>query len=477
MKPLILVTLLLCLPFAVFAQRSGSGDSRTKADRQPAKRSHPNQQTQRKLFPYDYKIDDLPNGLRLITIPTDYPNLVALYIVVSTGSRNEVEPGKSGFAHLFEHLMFRGSENYTAAQRDEILQRAGASTNAYTTDDRTVYHAVFSKEDLDQIMKVEADRFQRLKYEEAAYKTETRAVLGEYNKNSANPGSKLYEKLRETAFGTHTYSHTTMGFIKDIEDMPNQYQYSLEFYKRYYRPEYTTIVIVGDVTHDQALSLTKQYFGPWQRGNYVPQIPKEPDQTAPRTAHVDWPSPTLPYLVVGFRGPAYSDTVKDKAALDLLAQIAFGDNSDIYQKLVLKEQKVDFVGPNFDDQVDPELFSIFSRIKDQKDVDYVRDQILATFERFKKDAIPQAKLDATRSRLRYSAALALNSSEAIASGIAPYIALKRTPDTLNKLFALYDQITPEDIRAAAQRYFVDNRRTIVTLSTKADTTASKGGEE
>jgi zinc protease len=476
MKPLILVTLLLCLPFAVFAQRT-SGDSRTKADQQPAERSHPNQQTQRKLFPYDYKIDDLPNGLRLITIPTDYPNLVALYIVVTTGSRNEVEPGKSGFAHLFEHLMFRGSENYTATQRDEILQRAGASSNAYTTDDRTVYHEVFAKEDLPEIMKLEADRFQRLKYEEAAYKTETRAVLGEYNKNSANPGSKLYEKLRETAFGTHTYSHTTMGFIKDIEDMPNQYQYSLEFYKRYYRPEYTTIVLVGDVTHEQALSLTKQYFGPWQRGNYVPQIPKEPDQTAPRTAHVDWPSPTLPYLVVGFRGPAYSDTEKDKAALDLLAQIAFGDNSDIYQKLVLKEQKVDFVGPNFDDQVDPELFSIFSRIKDQKDVDYVRDQILATFERYKKETIPQAKLDATRSRLRYSAALALNSSEAIASGIAPYIALRRTPDTINKLFALYDQITPEEIRAAAQRYFVDNRRTIVTLSTKANTTASKGGEK
>lgn len=475
MKPLILVTLLLCLPFAVMAQRTSRG-TRAKADQQP-ERMHANQQTPRKLFPYDYTTDDLPNGLRLITIPTDYPNLVALYIVVQTGSRNEIEPGKSGYAHLFEHLMFRGSENYTAAQRDEILLRAGASSNAYTTDDRTVYHEVFSKEDLEEVMKLEGDRFQRLKYEEAAYKTETRAVLGEYNKNSASPGSKLYEKLRETAFGTHTYTHTTMGFIKDIEDMPNQYQYSLEFYKRYYRPEYTTIVIAGDVTHQQALDLVKKNFGNWQRGNYVPQIPKEPDQTAPRTAHVDWSSPTLPYIVVGYRGPAYSDTEKDKAALDLLAQIAFGDNSDISQKLVLKEQKVDFVGPSFDDQVDPELFSIFSRIKDQKDVDYVRDQILATFERYKKELIAQDKLNATRSRLRYSAALAFNSSEAIASGIAPYIALRRSPDTINKLFALYDTITPEDIRAAAQRYFVDNRRTIVTLSTKANTTASKGGAQ
>jgi zinc protease len=111
-------------------------------------------------------------------------------------------------------------------------------------------------------------------------------------------------------------------------------------------------------------------------------------------------------------------------------------------------------------------------------VDYVRDQILQTFEQYKKDLISQSKLDATRSRLRYSVALSFNSSEAIASGIAPYIALRRTPDTINKLFALYDTITPEDIRAAAQKYFMDTRRTIVTLSTKtAATTTSKGGEE
>jgi zinc protease len=477
MKLWILGTLLLCLPMIVLAQRSVDSSTRAAANQQP-KTTQP-AKAERKLFPYDYTIDDLPNGLRLVTIPTDYPNLVALYIVVSTGSRNEVEPGKSGYAHLFEHLMFRGSEGYTAEQRDEILKRAGASSNAYTTDDRTVYHEVFAKEDLDQIMKLEADRFQRLKYEEAAYKTETRAVLGEYNKNSASPFSKLYEKLRETAFSTHTYSHTTMGFIKDIEDMPNQYQYSLEFYKRYYRPEYTTIMLVGDVTRAQALDLTKKYFGTWQRGDYVPQIPKETPQTAPRTAHVDWSSPTLPYLVVGFRGPAYSDTQKDKAALDLLAQIAFGDNSELYQKLVLKEQKVDFVAPSFDDQIDPELFSIFTRIKDQKDVNYVRDQILATFAQYKKDLIPQTKLDATRSRLRYSVALSFDSSEAIARGLAPYIALRRTPDTVNKLFALYDTITPEDIRAAAQKYFVDNQRTIVTLSAKPNptTTTSKGGEE
>ena len=446
MKLLIIASLVFCLPLLALAQQS------------------------RKAFAYDYAIDDLPNGLRLITVPTDYPNLVALYIVVQTGSRNEPEKGKSGYAHLFEHLMFRGSEHYSGQERDAILKKAGADSNAYTTDDRTVYHEVFSKDDLDKILELEADRFQRLKYAPDAFKTETKAVLGEFNKNSADPEEKAYEVLRATAYQRHTYSHTTMGFIEDIEDFPNQYDYSLQFYGRYYRPEYTTIVLVGDVKRDDALGMVKKYFGDWKRGSYVPNIPAEPDQTAPREGHVDWPSDTLPLLYVAFRGPAYSEEKKDKAALDLLAPIAFGENSDLYQKLVLKEQKLDSLSYTFEDRADPELFLVTAKIKDVRDTDYVRQQILETYKRFATEPIPQAKLDSTRSRLRYEFALAMNSSEAIASSLASYIGLRRTPLTIDKLFALFDTITPQDIRDMAVKYFVDNHRSIVTLNTKKEVT-------
>ncbi|HYP53158.1 MAG TPA: pitrilysin family protein [Pyrinomonadaceae bacterium] len=451
MKILMLAALLLCLPLVGFAQ----------------------QQT-RKIFPYQYKIDDLPNGLRLVTVPTDYPNLVALYIVVSTGSRNEVEPGRSGYAHFFEHLMFRGSRNFSADARDLILKRAGASSNAYTSDDRTVYYEVFSKEDLPKVMEMEGDRFKHLQYTVEQYKTEAGAVRGEYDKNSANPISKLYERLRETAFRRHTYAHTTMGYIKDIEDFPNQYDYSLEFFRRYYRPEYTTILLVGDVTPQTSLALTKRYFGDWERGNYTPDIPREPEQDAPRTAHVEWPNPTLPYLAVAFRGPAFSDTEKDKAALDLLAAIAFGENSELYQRLVLKEQKVDFLSTSFDDQVDPELFVVFTRVKNPRDVDNVREQILSTFARYRTELVPADRLEATRSRARYGLALSMNSSEAIASTLAPYIALRRTPEAHTRVFDIFQSVTPEDIRAAAARHFRDSNRTVVTLSTKGG--RQEGGE-
>ena len=446
MKLLIIASLILCLPLLARAQKS------------------------RKAFAYDYTIDNLPNDLRLITVPTDYPNLVALYIVVQTGSRNEIEKGKSGYAHLFEHLMFRGSEHYSGQERDAILKKAGADSNAYTTDDRTVYHEVFSKDDLDKILELEADRFQRLKYAPDAYKTETKAVLGEFNKNSADPEEKAYEVLRATAYQRHTYSHTTMGFIEDIEDFPNQYDYSLQFYGRYYRPEYTTIVLVGDVKQDEALAMVKKYFGEWKRGNYTPEIPREGDQKEPRENHVDWPSETLPLIYVAFRGPAYSDYNKDKAALDLLAPIAFGENSDLYQKLVLREQKLDSLSYSFEDRADPELFLVAAKVKDVKDTDYIRQQILETYKRYAAESVSQAKLDSTRSRLRYEFALAMNSSEAIASSLAGYIGLRRTPLTIDKLFALYDTISPKDIRDMAGKYFVDNHRSIVTLSTKKEVT-------
>jgi zinc protease len=118
--------------------------------------------------------------------------------------------------------------------------------------------------------------------------------------------------------------------------------------------------------------------------------------------------------------------------------------------------------------MDPELFLVAARIKDAKDMDYVKQQILATYQRFTKELVPGDKLDLTRSRARYSFALAMNSSEAIAGTLAGYVGLRRTPETIEKLFAVYDSVTPQDMREAAAKYFVDKQRTIVTLTTKKE---------
>src|SRR4029079_630524 len=135
------------------------------------------------FFPYAYTREILPNGLTGIVIPMESPGQVAYYSVVRTGSRNEVEEGKSGFAHFFEHMMFRGTPAWPPEARERLLTRAGARGNASTTDDYTNYRLTFGKEDLEQILAVESDRFMNLAYAEADFRTEARAVLGEYNKS------------------------------------------------------------------------------------------------------------------------------------------------------------------------------------------------------------------------------------------------------------------------------------------------------
>jgi len=421
-----------------------------------------------KTFPFTYTQQDLPNGLRLVTIPTDSPNLVSIYVVVQTGSRNEVEAGKSGFAHLFEHMMFRGTAKYPPEKYNQVLQRAGAASNAFTSDDLTAYYTTFSKEDLPTILAMEADRFQTLKYTPEVFKTETGAVLGEYNKNSSDPEEKLDEVLHDTAFDRHTYKHTTMGFLKDVQDMPSQYDYSLKFFDRYYRPEYTTIVVAGDVDPKNVRALVDQYWGGWKRGSYHPDIPVEPAQQGARENHIDWPSPTLPLIDIAFHGPAYSDTSKEWAALDALATLAFSRNSDLYEKLVVREQKVDMLAANMAQSVDPNLWEVEARVKNASDLPYVRAQILETIKRFQDQPVAADKLDAAKNRRRYAFTMGLDNSQSVAAAVARYVALRRSPDTIDKLYSLYSQLTPADIQAAARKYLTENNRTIVTLTGAAE---------
>jgi zinc protease len=428
-----------------------------------------------KVFPYAYTQEDLPNGLRLVVVPTNFPNIVATYIVVKVGSRNEVEPGHTGFTHLFEHLMFKGTEKFPEAKYTQTLQRMGAASNAYTTDDYTAFYTVVSKEDLPTVMEMEADRFQNLKVSEPEFKTEALAVLGEYNKNASNPSTRLDEVLSETAFERSTYRHTTMGFLKDIQAMPTLYDYSLKFFDRYYRPEYTTILVVGDVKSRAVRGLVDRFWGGWKRGSYTAEIPQEEAQDAPRTAQVEWPAPTLPAVAIAYKGPAFTDTAKDTAALTAMALLAFSPISDLYQRLVVTEQKAATLYASAPDHLDPSLFQIVVRAQHEGDLDYVRDQIYETVKAFQEKLVDAARLDAVRKHLHYGLTVQMQSSDAIAGILTRYVALRRTPEALNRFYDQLAALTPEDIRAAAEKYLTENNRTTVILAgAKPQATAAVG---
>lgn len=421
------------------------------------------QQESSGIFPYPIQQTTLENGLRVVTVPYNSPGIAAFYIVVRVGSRDEVEEGKTGFAHFFEHMMFRGTEKYSKDAYSEELKAIGAAANANTWFDRTVYHMTGNATMLEKMFELEADRFMNLKYSEEDFKVEAGAVKGEYTKNYASPFMKLYESTQSTAFTTHTYSHTTMGFWEDVVDMPNQFEYSLEFFDRYYRPEYSTIVVVGDVKSSEVNRLAKEYFGMWERGSFSQEIPQEPAQTETRYTHVQEAN-FPPVLSLNYKGPAFSVDTKDMQVLDIIGNMAFSEKSDIYKKLVVKERKVRQMQAGGFDTRDPGLWTVNAILVNPNDMTMVKNEINKVLEDLKTNAVDSTLLAETKSNVKYSYAMTLDNPDAIANSLAWYIWLTGEATDVNLAYANYDAVTPEDIMKVANKYFNDQSLTVATIS-------------
>ncbi|HEY3173186.1 MAG TPA: insulinase family protein, partial [Thermoanaerobaculia bacterium] len=199
-------------------------------------------------------------------------------------------------------------------------------------------------------------------------------------------------------------------------------------------------------------------------GHYKVDIPTEPEPKAAVYAHVPWPSPTLPWVTIAFHGPAFSDSAKDFAAMDVLTDLYFGETSDTYKRLVEQEQKVDALFSDNPGNVDPSLNTVYARLKKMDDALSVRDEILKTFVDARSRPIAAKRLADAKSSARYGLVRSLDNTETIAATLARYVRYRRSFDTLNNLFRVYESLTPEDLQAAARRYFTDNRLVVTTLS-------------
>lgn len=420
-----------------------------------------------KIFDMPYLMRDLDNGLRVIVVPTDYPDIVTMQIPVQTGSRNEIEPGKTGFAHFFEHMMFRGTKNYSAEVYNRTLKQIGADYGAYTDDDYTNYHITFIKDDLETVIELEADRFKNLSYSEDVFRTEALAVKGEYLKNHANPIATWEERISDLMYSEHTYKHTVMGFVEDIDAMPDQLEYSRVFFDRWYRPEKSVVIIVGDVDPEAAFKLVNRYWGDWKRGDYEIDVPVEPPLDGPKYDHIRWESPTQPWLVMAFRGPAYRPAEKDMPALDLLSSIYLSESSDLYERVVIEEQWADMLLHHFPNQKDPAMVIIYVRLTSAEHAAAVRDAINHTLVEARTRLVDQETVDETKSRLRYGFTAQLDNSAAIGDVLARFVHFFRTPETINDTYRTYDSLSAEDIRYYANEYFIDSSRVTLTLSSDA----------
>lgn len=419
------------------------------------------------IFPYPTHVETLDNGLCAILIPMSSNGLVAYWSVVRTGSRDEYEPGRSGFAHFFEHMMFRGTEKFPASKYNEILTRMGADTNAYTTDDLTAYHMGIAAEDLEQAMELESDRFRNLAYGKSEFETEAGAVYGEYRKNRSSPFFQLREALQEQAFRKHTYGHTTMGYERDIKQMPTMYDYSLSFFSRYYRPENVILLIVGDLEVAPTMALVRKYYDGWEKGYVAPEIPVEPPQTSERRVEVTYDGRSLPIYQLSYKADAFDPANRRHVAADLLSELAFGETSELHKKLVLDAQLVEFVGAGMGMNRDPGTFDVFTRIKDRERIDEVAAEIDATISHYREALADPGRLADLKSRLKYSFLMNLDTPDRVASALSRIVAITGGVEAIDRLYAAYDEITPEDVRDAARHYLVPERRTVGLLTEAA----------
>jgi zinc protease len=415
------------------------------------------------IFPYKYTKETLDNGLTIYMIPMESPGVVAYYSVVRTGSRDEVEPGKSGFAHFFEHMMFHGTKKYPRAVTDSIMTSIGANPNAFTSDDITAFHIEFAKEDLEKVIDVESDRFQNLYYELEDFQTEAGAVYGEYRKNVTSPFAILAEKMQDLAYDVHTYKHTTMGFEADIKAMPEGFEYSKSFFNRFYRPDNIVIVVVGDIDPPATLQLIKKYYSGWQKGYTPANVPQEPPQTKERTAEISFQGKTLPILDIAYKGDPLDPSNIDFVSAMLLSDLAFGETSELYKKLYLQEQRVQNLYAEVPINRDAPLYEVGAMVKKEEDINYVRDEIYKTLEQFKTTPVDTKKLENLIKRNKYGFLMGLDTPDRVAGGVSRFIAITGGIEVIDQLYTTMEKITPADIMKAAQKYYVPEHRSVIVL--------------
>jgi len=388
---------------------------------------------------------------------------------VQAGSRDEVEAGRSGYAHLFEHLMFRGTDTTPAEEYSRRVQAMGADDNAYTSNDMTIYTTTAPNDSLPDLIKLNADRFQHLHVAEAKYKDETGAVLGERNKVFSDPRAQMEEAMGALTFKVHTYGHTTIGYKHDVEDMPNQYEYSRQFFKRFYTPDDCVVFVVGDFDRAKALAEIKDAYGPWRGTRARNAVVAEPEQKKPRARALTWRSPTDPLLAIDYRTPSMKASLADTAALATLLAAAFGEPSELYQRLVVKEQKLLELdaSPRGVENKDPGTIDISAKLKGDTSFDEVIRAVQATLDSVAKGELPADRIESARDHLLNETILGAQTASQVANRLASLTAKTGDVHSFEKYTQALAAVKPEDVARVAKG-LVPAHRDVVTLVTGSE---------
>ena len=442
------------------------------------------------VFPYAVEKITLDNGLDILLVEMpEFKDVLSFNMLVLAGARNETQKGKTGFAHLFEHLMFQHRYGGEAGGYADAINRLGAHNNAWTWFDITYYHPLTFTANLDNktlpsgdtmtgLLELEASRFMALDFDEAIFKTATGAVMGEYRNNASNPGRAMAEEQLRLAFPRHSYGHTTIGYYDDVVAMPEQYEHARWFYDTYYRPNNCVLVVAGDIRKADILPKLEQAFASWE-AKETPAIDLEdPPQTAENRGHVDWDAAVPPRISVAYKGPRFITGTKESAVMQILSELLTSRSAPLYQQLRFEKQSASSLFLSAPDSFDRYLIDLGARLfadkyssggaayLEETEADMV--QGFEDLKTFASSAGAAEVLETVKSKFKYDLLGQLNSPANVAQNLAWFYRFERDPQVIDKLVASIQQLTPQDIEAFAATYFVPENRTVVTLTPKGE---------
>lgn len=404
----------------------------------------------------------LKNGLEVVVIPMkNQSNVITTDIFYKVGSRNEVM-GKSGIAHMLEHLNFKSTKNLKAGEFDKIVKGFGGATNAATSFDYTHYYIKSSTQNLNQSLELFAELMQNLSLKDEEFQPERNVVAEERLwRTDNNPMGYLYFRLFNTAFIYHPYHWTPIGFMDDIKS------WSIEdiraFHSLYYQPQNAVIVIAGDIDEKTALKEVKKHFNKIQNAREIPAKlhTKEPKQEGERRTKVHKQS-EVEILTLAFRIPPFNH--KDQIALSALSEIlSGGKSSPLVSEIVDKKRLATEVYAYNMDLMDDGLFILMGLANTGVSLEKLEKAILAEIEKIKQGKLKVAELEKAKTNLRANFLYELESSSGVANLFGSYLVRNDLKSLLN-FEQDFENLSLEDIVAVAQKYFVSQNATILTLT-------------
>jgi zinc protease len=408
----------------------------------------------------DVKSWSLPNGLQVLLLEEHKAPIATVQVFYHVGSKDE-RPGIRGIAHMFEHMMFKGTEHVPPEAHARLLKEVGGTSNAFTTEDLTAYHDTVPPSYVGFALQLEAERMRHLKLFPATVDSERDVVIEEKRLRIDNdPVGKALELFRATAYQRHPYQWTAIGTVEDLKRIT--VADCQKFYDLHYRPNNATLIVVGDVREAEIRKLVETHLGPVPRGPEPPRSTAlEPPQTARREKTLAVPV-ELPVVIGGYHVPPARHP--DNAALAVLSAIlSDGESSRMYQRLVRKEKLALAAGGVLQALEDSGLFLVYAAHLPDRDQAKVRASVLAEIARVRQGGVTAAELIKAKNQVAAQYIYGLETVDGIAGqlGSAQYIEgdWRRFLDEATRTLA----VTAADIKRVAAQYLVDANLTIVSV--------------